>query len=51
MWDVGANGFDFMDEGRVSMLEILNLSLDEPASETIILSSGDNNESRSNNTE
>ena len=36
MWDVGANGFDSMNEGSVDMLEIANFSLDEPILETAI---------------
>ena len=34
--------------GSVGMLEIANLSLDEPTLEAHILSSGDNNKGRSN---
>ena len=36
MWDAGSNGFDYMDEGNVDMLEITNLSLDEPTLKTVI---------------
>lgn len=51
MWDVGADEFDSMDNGSVDILEIANLSLDEPTLETVIFSSGDNNEGRNNATE
>ncbi|KAG6518913.1 hypothetical protein ZIOFF_022399 [Zingiber officinale] len=36
MWDVGADGFDSMDMEGAAILEIVNLSLDEPKLESIL---------------
>ncbi|KAG6476013.1 hypothetical protein ZIOFF_065248 [Zingiber officinale] len=36
MWDVGADGFDYMDMEGASILEIANLSLDEPELESVL---------------
>ncbi|KAG6491142.1 hypothetical protein ZIOFF_052474 [Zingiber officinale] len=36
MWDVGADGFDSMDMEGAAILEIANLSLDEPELESVL---------------
>ena len=36
MWDVGRDGFDSMDIENVGLLEIVDLSLDEPELEAIL---------------
>ena len=36
MWDVGGDGFDSMDIENVGLLEIANLSLDEPELEAVL---------------
>ncbi|KAG6527898.1 hypothetical protein ZIOFF_010032 [Zingiber officinale] len=36
MWDVGADGFDSIDIEGVAILEIVNLSLDEPKLESVL---------------
>ena len=36
MWDVGGVGFDLMDIENVGLLEIADLSLDEPELETVL---------------
>ncbi|KAG6521801.1 hypothetical protein ZIOFF_018934 [Zingiber officinale] len=36
MWDVGADGFDSMDMEGAAILEIANLSLDEPKLESVL---------------
>ena len=36
MWDIGGDGFDSMDIENAGILEIANLSLDEPELEAIL---------------
>ena len=42
MWDIGGDGFDSMDIENVSILEIANISLDEPELEAILFDSEGN---------
>ncbi|KAL5822635.1 hypothetical protein ACOSQ4_020535 [Xanthoceras sorbifolium] len=42
LWDVGGDGFDSMDLENAEILEIADLSLDEPELETVLFSSPDN---------
>ncbi|XP_048426210.1 uncharacterized protein LOC125470750 [Pyrus x bretschneideri] len=41
LWDVGGDGFENLGEESVGMLEIANLSLDEPSLETTLVTGGD----------
>ncbi|XP_068309771.1 uncharacterized protein [Pyrus communis] len=41
LWDVGGDGFENLGEESVGMLEIANLSLDEPSLETTLVTRGD----------
>ena len=36
MWDIGGDGFDSIDIENAGILEIVNLSLDEPELEAIL---------------
>ena len=42
MWDIGRDGFDSMDIENAGILEIANLSLDEPELEAILFDSEGN---------
>ncbi|XP_074560367.1 uncharacterized protein LOC141816496 [Curcuma longa] len=42
MWDVGADAFDSMDMEGAAILEIANLSLDEPELEAVLFTDEDN---------
>ena len=42
MWNVGEDGFDSMDIENVGLLEIADLSLDEPKLETVLLDPKEN---------
>ncbi|KAI9196337.1 hypothetical protein LWI28_023056 [Acer negundo] len=42
LWDVGGDGFDSMDMENVGILEIADLSLNEPELEAVLFSSTDN---------
>ena len=42
MWDIGGDGFDSMDMENAGLLEIANLSLDEPVLEAILFDSEGN---------
>ena len=42
MWDIGEDGFDSMDIENAGILEIANLSLDEPELEAILFDSEGN---------
>ena len=42
MWDIGGDGFDSMDIENVKILEIADLSLDEPELEAILFDSKGN---------
>ncbi|KAM1996356.1 hypothetical protein ACFX15_029309 [Malus domestica] len=41
LWDVGGDGFENLGEESVGMLDIANLSLDEPSLETTLITGGD----------
>ncbi|CAN6707289.1 unnamed protein product [Malus baccata var. baccata] len=41
LWDVGGDGFENLGEESVGMLDIANLSLDEPSLETTLITRGD----------
>ena len=41
LWDVGGDGLENLGEESVGMLDIANLSLDEPSLETTLITSGD----------
>ncbi|CAN6541945.1 unnamed protein product [Malus baccata var. baccata] len=41
LWDVGGDGFENLGEESVGMLEIANISLDEPSLETTLVTRGD----------
>ena len=41
MWDIGGDGFDNLGEEGVGMLEIANLSLDEPSLEVALFTGED----------
>lgn len=42
LWDVGGDGFDSLDLDDAGILEIANLSLDEPELEAVLFTSDDN---------
>ena len=42
MWDIGGDGFDSIDIENAGILEIANLSLDEPKLEAILFDSEGN---------
>ncbi|BFG40947.1 hypothetical protein CerSpe_272210 [Prunus speciosa] len=42
MWDVGGDGFDIMNLENAGVLEIANLSLDEPELEGVLFSNNNN---------
>ena len=42
MWDIGGDGFDSMDIQNAEILEITDLSLDEPELEAILFDSEGN---------
>ena len=42
MWDIGGDGFDLMDIENAGILEIADLSLDEPELEAILFDSKGN---------
>ena len=42
MWDIGGDGFDSIDIENAGILEIANLSLDEPELEAILFDSEGN---------
>ena len=42
MWDIGGDGFDSMDIKNVEILEIADISLNEPELKAILFDSGGN---------
>ena len=42
MWDIGGDGFDSMEIENAGILEIVNLSLDEPELKVILFDSEEN---------